>query len=156
MPWSPSVSSARPRLGSPLAPPGKKVNVNVIHDLAPFRAAVHSKPIAARGQPLCLSERASVPEAATDGLRVLALHHDDRGDVTLGHDEEMDGRLRVDVLEGQNRTVLVLDVGGSLAGHDAAEHAVLHRDPPGVPAIIRRRNVDLAKEQEWEPVRSAS
>src|SRR5262245_64985617 len=63
----------------------------------------------------------------------------------------MDGRLRVDILEGQNRVVLVLDLGGSLAGHDAAEHAVLQRDPPGVPAIIRRRNAELAAD-----VRAAS
>src|SRR4029450_2076441 len=156
MPWSPSVFRRSSGLDAPPPPPSQKMNVDVIHDLAPLWAAVHSKPIAALGHSLRLSERSCRQEAAPDDVGVLGLHRDDRVDVALGHDEEMDGRLRVDVLEGQNRVVLVLDFGGSLAGHDAAEHTVLQRDPPGVPAIIRRRNTDLAKEQEWERVRSAS
>src|SRR5215510_15259687 len=129
MPWSPS-SFGRLRLGSPLPSARQEVNVDVIHDLAPLGTAVHAKPVAALGQPLGLAECASGQEAATDDIRVPRSHRSDRSDVALGDDEEMDGRLRVDVLEGQDRLVFVLDVGGSLAGHDAAEYAVLQQDPP--------------------------
>src|SRR5262245_66107446 len=95
------------------------MHVDVIHDLPALWAAVHAKPIAALGQSLRLSERACRQEAATDDFGVFGLHRDDRIDVALGYDQEMDGRLRVDVLEGQNRDVLVLDFSGNLTDHDS-------------------------------------
>src|SRR4030095_12169518 len=110
--------SAQLRLDAPLASSSQKMNVDVTPALAPLWAAVHSKPIAALGHSLRLSERSCRQEAAPDDVGVLGLHRDDRVDVALGHDEEMDGRLRVDVPEGQNRVVLVLDFGGGGAGQD--------------------------------------
>ena len=94
MPWSPSVFLCGSRLDASLASPSEKMNVDVIYDLAPLWAAVHAKPIAPVGHSLRLSERARRQEAATDNVGVLGLHRNDRFDVALGHDEEMDGRLR--------------------------------------------------------------
>ena len=48
----------------------------------------------------------------------------------LGHDEQVHGRLRVDVLEGQDGVVLVDDVGRTLTCDDPAKGAIAHRGPP--------------------------
>ena len=50
--------------------------------------------------------------------------------------------MRVDVLEGEDLIVLVLDIGGCLAGYDAAEYAVGAHGSPCVgvysfPAVAR-------------------
>src|SRR2546422_2807843 len=57
----------------------------------------------------------------------------------------MDRRLRVDVLERQDRVVFVLDVRVTLPRDDAAEDAVPHEAPPGAPAIIARLGSGLGK-----------
>src|SRR2546422_3079505 len=118
------------RLGAAHPPTGQKVDVHVVHNLASLWAAVHSQPIPALGQSLGLTDRAGREKTAAEDLGILALHRHDRGDVALGHDEEMDRRLRVDILEGQNRIVLVLDVRVTLTRDDATERAVLHDAPP--------------------------
>jgi hypothetical protein len=53
-------------------------------------------------------------------------------DVPLGDDQEVERSLGVDVLEGEDLIVLVLDIGGCLAGHDAAERAVGAHGSPWV------------------------
>ena len=49
-----------------------------------------------------------------------------RGDVLFGDDEEMDRGLRVNVVKGQQRVVLVQLVGGDFPRGDFAEQAVFH------------------------------
>lgn len=49
-----------------------------------------------------------------------------RGEVVFGDDEDVDRRLRIDVLEGQDFSVLEHDPGGDLFGDDLAEDTVFH------------------------------
>src|SRR5439155_2801802 len=99
---------------------------------------------------------ASGQKTAAEHLRVPGLHRHDRADVALGDDEQMDRRLRIDVLEREDRVVLVLDVGLARARDDAAEDAVGHEARPDAPAIMTRPRSALEKERRWEPVPSAS
>ena len=52
-------------------------------------------------------------------------------DVALGDDEHVHRGLRIDVVEGQDLVVLVLDAGGTPAGDDLAEHAGGHKARTG-------------------------
>mgnify|MGYP006162790083 CR=1 FL=1 len=49
-------------------------------------------------------------------------------DVATGHDEDVRGRLRIDVLEGDDVVVFVDLRAGNLSGDDAAEQTVGHRN----------------------------
>src|SRR5437867_7396027 len=49
-------------------------------------------------------------QAPPQDLRVARLHREDGRDVALRDDEQMDGRLGIDVLEGEDEIVLVLDL----------------------------------------------
>src|SRR5262245_31650679 len=108
----------------------------MVDDLAALGPTVDAEPITALGQTPGFADRARRQEAASEELGVARLHRHDRAHVALGHDEQMDRRLRIDVLECEHRVVLVLDVAGRLARDDAAEHAVRHEAPPEAPAII--------------------
>ena len=48
----------------------------------------------------------------------------------LGHDEQVHGSLRIDVLERQHGVVLIDDVRRAPARDDAAEEAIGHHRPP--------------------------
>src|SRR5262249_59703095 len=95
-------------------------------------------------------------ETAAEHLGVCGLHCHDRADVALGDDQQMDRRLRVDVLEREDRVVLVLDVGLARARDDAAENAVAHAACPDLPAIMTRLRSAREKGRRWEPVPSSS
>src|SRR4030095_146053 len=124
-PWS--LCFARRALGAALSAARQKVDVDVIHDLAAFGPTVDPEPISALGQSPVLTDLACSEEAAAENLDVPRLHRGDRSDMAFGDDEKMDRRLRVDVLEGEDRIVLVVDLRMSLTGDDAAEHALAHR-----------------------------
>src|SRR5262245_63882944 len=130
--------------------------MHVVDNLAAFQPAVHAQAVAALGQALVLSDLASGQETAAEHLGVARLHRHDRADVALGDDQQMDRRLRVDVLEREDRVVLVLDVGLARARDDAAENAVTHAVCPDAPAIMTRLRSPREKERRWEPVPSAS
>src|SRR4029077_160202 len=108
------------------------------------------------GQPPVLADLAGRQKAPADDLDVRGLHCHYRADVALGNDEQMNRRLRVDVLECQDRVVLVLDVGLALARDDATEDAVRHEVRPDAPAIMTPLRSALKKERRWERVPSAS
>src|SRR5207253_3746761 len=76
---------------------------------------------------VCSSDLAEPPrdeKAAADDLRIIVAQLRDGGDVALGHDQDVHRRLRIDVLEGHHVRVLVLDVGGGLAGDRSEERRV--------------------------------
>src|SRR6266516_2700097 len=125
-------------MGTPSS--GQEVEVHVIDHLATFRPAAHAHTIAAIRETLGLAQTPRYQETPTDDLDVILLHRHDGGDVALGDDEDVDGRLRVDVLEGEDGVVLVLDLRRALAGHDPAKRAVRH----GL-AIIRARQLSLGR-----------
>ena len=52
-------------------------------------------------------------------------------DVAPRHHQHVHGRGRIDVLEGHRRLRLVHDIGGHVAGDDAAEQAIGHRGRTG-------------------------
>src|SRR5437879_12884913 len=108
------------------APPGagEEVHVDVVDDLPALWPAVHSEPVAALGEALRLAQRSGRNEAAAQHFGVASLHRHDRRDVAPRDDPEVDGRLGVDVSERDDRVVLVLDVGRSLAVDDGTEPAV--------------------------------
>src|SRR5215813_674058 len=49
--------------------------------------------------------------------------------MAFGNDEEVDGRLRVEILEGDHLVVLVLDFCGTLPRHDATEDTASGQAP---------------------------
>ena len=53
-----------------------------------------------------------------------------RGNVGLGDDQEVSGRLGGDVVEGEAQLVLIDLAAGDLSGNNAAEQTVRHRDSP--------------------------
>jgi hypothetical protein len=62
--------------------------------------------------------------AAPDDFGVAGLSLFQSGKMLLGNDEDMGGRLCVDVFKGEDVFVLVNSLGGNLAAEDAAEKAV--------------------------------
>ena len=56
-----------------------------------------------------------------DQGRVTGLERQHRLDVAPGDDQQMDGRLRIDVAKREDLVVLVLDVGGTLPRRDPTE-----------------------------------
>ena len=60
-----------------------------------------------------------------DGRRSLVGELGGVGDVLPRYDEDVDGRLRVDVAEGHGVLGLRHDVGRDLPGYDPAEQAVV-------------------------------
>src|SRR5713226_358009 len=96
-------------------------------------------------------------QAAAERLGVRALHRHHRRDVALRDDQDVHRGLRVDVLEGEHRVVLVLDVRGLLARDDAAKDAVGHRLPPRRPCYNSRApNRNPKGAPRWARAPSAS
>src|SRR2546430_7983317 len=144
-----------------LAPPapgaGEEVHVDVVDDLPALWPAMHSEPVAALGEALRLAQRSGRKEAAAQHFDVASLHRHDRWDVAPRNDQEVDGRFGVDVSERDDRVVLVLDVGRSLAVDDAAEHAVGHGASSRRCYNTRLSSCsDSRRSSRWERVRSAS
>src|SRR2546429_6614781 len=143
---------------APAAPgAGEEVHVDVVDDLpAPWPAGA-SEPVAGLSEALRLAQRSGRNEAAAQHFGVASLHRHDRRDVAPRDDQEVDGRLGVDVSERDARVVLVLDVGRSLAVDDAAEHAVRH-GASSTPCYNTRLSScsDSRRSSRWERVRSAS
>src|SRR5215470_19358849 len=130
--------------------------MHVVDNLAAFQPAVHAQAVAALGQAPRLSDLASGQETAAEHLGVARLHRHDRADVALGDDQQMDRRLRVDVLEREDRVVLVFDVGPALPRDDTAKDAVGHAAARDAPVIMTRPRSAFEKERGWERVPSAS
>ena len=105
---------------------GGEVKVHVVDDLSALRPRVHAEPEAFLGVAGILGQSASGHHTAAEHEGVLVRRVDQRGDVATRDDEQMDRRLRVDVLERDNRVVLLHDVARTLARDDAAEQAVVH------------------------------
>src|SRR3989440_2027887 len=129
----------------------------MVDDLAPLGPGVHADAIAFVGEALRLAEPPRDEKAAADDLRIVVAQLRDGGDVALGHDQDVHRRLRIDVLEGHHMRVLVLDLGGGLAGDDATAAAMTtdgYRTDGYNTAFIeslRRKGV-----AGWARVRSAS
>src|SRR5262249_44948495 len=133
--WRPARS---PPLDLPLvAAPGQEVEVEVIHDLAALRPAVEREAISARGEPPALSDPLRNQDQPAHERSVLRRERHHGLDVPLRDDQEVDRRLRVDVREGEDLLVLVLEGSGTSAGNDVAEDAVGHGAEGGSAQLAR-------------------
>ena len=57
--------------------------------------------------------------------RVFAVDIQSAGDMLLRHDEDMDGRLRIDIAEGEYIVVLIDFAAGDLPGKDRAKNTIV-------------------------------
>ena len=99
----------------------------MIDHLPALGPGVDAEPEALLGVARLLGQPSRRRQAAPQHLGVLVARLQQRGDVALGHDEQMHGGLGINVLEGEHGVVLVDDVGRALTGDDATEHAIEHR-----------------------------
>jgi hypothetical protein len=108
------------------------VKVHVVYDLPSLGSHVAGDAVAALAVTRAFSQEPSGLEAASHHGGVVGAEAGERLDVPPGDDQEVEGGLGVDVLEGEDLIVLVLDIGGCLAGYDAAEYAVGAHESPCV------------------------
>jgi hypothetical protein len=97
------------------------VQVHVEHELVRVPVDVHRRPPAAVGDPARLRERGRDAEELPRERVVLGREVVQRGDVLARDDEQVDGCLRIDVLERDDVCVLVDDLRGDLLLDDLAE-----------------------------------
>lgn len=103
-------------------PSAEDVDVEVVDGLAAVGAGVEHQAVAV-GEVLGAGDFAGgVEKLAEDGGVVLGGVRV-RGEVVLGDDEDVRGRLGVDVREGESLLVFVEAVDGDFAGDDFAEEA---------------------------------
>jgi len=96
----------------------------VKYGLSGVPSVIDHHPVPAPVQRPFFSDRLRHEKEVTDTLLVPFLHTMNIGQVLLGNDEDMDRRLRVDVLEGKARPVLVDDLCRDLLLDDPAKEAV--------------------------------
>src|SRR6185503_17526962 len=100
-----------------------QVQVDVVDAVSRIVTGVEDQPEAPLGQAQVGGQVAGASHQAPHEGVVAGGQVQDARDVALGHDEDVDRALRVDVVEGQDRVVLVGHAGRDLPGHDLAEQA---------------------------------
>src|SRR5262249_21667555 len=115
---SKSRASAR-RPGHPTA--GQHVQVDVEHQLSGVSVAVDHQSVSALSLPPLPGHLGRGDEKVTDSFRLGRSELVDRIDVLEGDEQQMRGRLRVNVLERQAPLVPVNDLRGNLSVSNLAE-----------------------------------
>ncbi len=115
-------------------PAGKKMQVNVKYCLPGITTVVDHHPIAVLIETLFFGNRLCNQEQMSYILPVPFLHTMNIGHVSLGHNKDMDRRLRVDVLERDGSRIFIDDLSGNTFLDDLAEEAAFreahdHRSP---------------------------
>ncbi len=87
---------------------------------------IENGPEAAVGDPAFPGNGSSPPHHLADQPIVFPAQVVQRGDVTLGHDENVRGCLWVDVVEGQQPCVFIHNGARDLSIDDLAEEAIGH------------------------------
>src|SRR5215470_19896984 len=135
------------------------MEVEVVDDLTSFGPSVAGEPVAALSVAEALSEQPGHAHAVPGHSLVARLQAGDGVDVALGDDEEVDGRLRVEVLEGEHVVILVLDLRGTLPRNDSTEdtaggHVLL---PVVYTRVDSKRDGSIIEgDGTWAPAPSAS
>jgi hypothetical protein len=104
----------------------------MVDDLSPLGSHVAGDAVAAVTIARARSEDSRGLDAASHHGGIIRAQARERFDVPLWDDQEVKRSLGVDVLESEDLIVLVLNIGGCLADHDAAEHAVGAHESPWV------------------------
>ena len=100
--------------------------MNVEDRLASFAIGVEDRPVSALAVPVLLRQRRRSPRHRSDQLVITRREVVQRGDVTSRDDQQMERRLRIDVLDGDYGIVLMDDRGWNRACDNLAEEAVSH------------------------------
>src|SRR5690606_10417951 len=101
-------------------PFGEQVNMQVRHRLAGMRTVVYDE-AKAIGELQLSGNHARGQEEMTEQRLVVGLGLADARDDLLGNDEQVYGRLRLDIVQDQAVLVLVLDSRRNLARDDSFE-----------------------------------
>ena len=116
--------------------------------LSDFAAVVDNQPISIIVEPALFSKRLRNKEQMPDELAVYMFDAVDVSDMLFRNNQDMDRRLRVDILECDSMLVFVDQFGGHLFFNNSAEDAVwvvTHFTPP-------YSRVKLLKKQLFSPV----
>lgn len=107
--------------------------------LPPVPPGVDHRPEARIRHVLGNRELARQKEDLSEEVSLTHLRRGERGDMILGDDENVDGRLRIDVTEGHEPLSVVHDVGRYLTRGDPAEQTVgVAHQPRLTPCGARR------------------
>jgi hypothetical protein len=111
-------------------PSTQNVNVKVVHRLAGAGAVVDYGPVTSRFDSSFSRKvgRHSV-QMADQSLILFSLYDSEALEVLSGQHQQMNWRLRVDILDGHAGGVFIDNLGRSLAPDDFAEDAVVHSLP---------------------------
>jgi hypothetical protein len=103
--------------------------MDVEHRLARIGVAVEYHSIASSGVAVLVGQRGASPDQLANEPVIVRTKVVQRGNVSARHDEDVHGRLRVDVPESYDPIVLVDDGAGDLPRDDLAEETILHVQP---------------------------
>src|SRR6185503_1148365 len=123
-----------------------QVQVDVVDAVTRVLAGIEDEAESALRQALRPREFGGTSHQAAHQLVVARRQVEHARDVPLGNDEDVNGPLRVDVVEGEHGVVLIGDARGDAARHDLAEQArhdcrvyTKSRPPPAAWAAGRGR-----------------
>jgi len=109
------------------------MEMEVVDDLPSLRARIARQAVAPFTVARALREKPGHAHAMARHLLVTGLETRERFDMPLRDDQKMDGRPRVEVLEGETLVVLVFDLSRAFPGDDSAEtQPPLTAGPPRV------------------------
>lgn len=104
---------------------GEQMDMKVRHRLARVRAMIDCE-AEATGESELLRHHAGHHEQMAEHGLVGRLSFADPGDDTLGYDQQMNGRLRLNVMDDDAELVLVFDPSGDFAVDDFLEECLGH------------------------------
>ena len=119
------------------------------HRLAGVGAVVHDEAVAVGKLKFFRDDAGDEEEVAEDGLVGVGGFADAR-DGFLRDDEQVDGCLRLDVVEDDAEGVLVLDRGGDFAVDDFLENGLGHERK------LNHRGAEVTEESTREPFENAN
>src|SRR5258705_11252473 len=103
------------------------MDVNVEHGLSRFRCYVEAGAVAVFDSAMA-SDGGGRQVKASNQLRVFRLSFLQATNMLLGNNQNVRGRLWIDVFEGESVLVLVDFLGGDFAADDAAKEALSHEN----------------------------
>jgi hypothetical protein len=102
------------------------VDVQVKYRLPSAGAVIDHRAITTRFDPALASEFSGNVKEMSDQTFVFRFHHTEGFEVSPRYHEEMDRRLRVQILDRNRGLILEHDLGRGLPPDDSAEDAVFH------------------------------
>lgn len=93
----------------------------MVNDLAGVLMNIEDQPIAVGSDPELPGQLLGAKDESSGKWSILVGQIIDAGDVLVGHEENMDPGLRMDVVKGDNLFVLVADVGWHLLSCNPTE-----------------------------------